>query len=381
MTDLLDATDVTPVFDPEVRRGPDPQPDPTVRVRSEPLTYERLAPRSYIRDLVLAETQGDIAARSRLKRHAIEMETRVNPSRVDGLGGYFSPPAWLESHYEKARRPIRTLANLIDAQDRLFPLPPGVQSLNIPLLTTGTQANGPADLEPVDDVDFVDTSKSSTVATISGQSDVALQLLEQSPPGAHLDMAILDDLHAAYDAELNSMMYYGNATNDPGQFNGLNTVVASPNVITYTNATPVLTGMYAYLGQAFAQVGDNRSLPPTHVTMRSARWAWIASSEDSSLRPIVPPDLAPPWPRTTPTAPSAPCWVCRFTWTTPSAPPWARGPTRTKSSSSVPPATCSLSPSRRCRWASRSCLGPSAPACSTAASQPSSSATSRASRP
>jgi len=52
----------------------------------------------------------------------------------------------------------------------------------------------------------VDTSVSSTVVTISGLSDWALEAFEQSPQGgAHLDRVIMADLVDAYDATLASI--------------------------------------------------------------------------------------------------------------------------------------------------------------------------------
>jgi HK97 family phage major capsid protein len=279
-------------------------------VKREPLTYEREAPVSYFKDMVNGH-QGDNAANARLARHEAEMrvelakrdrfarkhddaelETRVNPNVTPGEGGYFAPPLWLVEKFLTAKRPGRVLADLVNEAGGLFPLPAGCQSINIPLLTTGTDDAVAQDLVPDPDQAIVDTAKTSPVVTLSGQSDVALQLLEQSPPGAHLDWAIFKDLSSSYDADLEVSMLYG--TGSAGQFTGVTVNAAAANQVTYTDASPTLSEMYPFIGQVAGQLGDNRNLPPEAWLMRTARWAWIGSSEDSSLRPIVPPELAAP---------------------------------------------------------------------------------------
>jgi hypothetical protein len=291
--------------------GPDQIPN--VQVTREPLTYERhLTTTSYFKDRIDLEMHGDNAARSRLERHGKEMdvelarrdaearsilagakiETRADPSRTPGMGGYFAPPLWLVEKFAPAKRPARLIANLIDAEGGLFPLPSGVQSVNIPLLTTGNAEVPEADDEDDDSQNITDIAKSSPVVTISGDSDAALQLLEQSGAGAAFDWAMFKDLAESYDADLDSQILYG--TGSGGQFTGITTVVTTANAIAYTDASPTLSEMYPSLGKAAAAVGDNRNLPPQAWLMRTARWAWIGTSLDSSSRPIVPPALGPP---------------------------------------------------------------------------------------
>src|SRR5581483_4071025 len=150
----------------------------TVSVTSEPLTYRRdnASQFSYFRDLAArhnssfaAQTADASGAIERLERHAREMreempkrerererranvevdraereitrslgrprglsespfETRVNPNRTDGQGGYFVPPLWLIDDYIPYLRAGRVAADLC----RRVPLPPGTDSINIP---------------------------------------------------------------------------------------------------------------------------------------------------------------------------------------------------------------------------------------------------------
>src|SRR5206468_1231202 len=42
-----------------------------------------------------------------------------------------------------------------------------------------------------------------------------------------------------------------------------------------------------------AQIGDARLMPPELWLMRTARWAWLATAEDTTTSPIVPPGFFP----------------------------------------------------------------------------------------
>lgn len=290
-------------------RGLPSQPPqrPQVEVKSEPLTYHRYRPdRSYFRDLVLVDR--DPQAQLRLEAHAREMaveiparearawrraadsgmEFRVNPNRIQGQGGYFAPPLWIIDQFATAPRAPRVLAGLVPT----FPLPAGVQSINLPRLTTGNAEAAEADLDAVDGQDAADSQVQSPVMTINGQADVALQLLEQSPQGAHLDWAMGKDLSEAYDAALEAQMVVGVSTAET--YAGVFNQCPSGNIITYTDASPTLAEMYPFIGQASAAVGKARKMPVQVWLMTTARWSWIATSEDQQLRPIVPPDLSPP---------------------------------------------------------------------------------------
>lgn len=264
---------------------------PRIEVKSEPLTYREFGFQSYFRDLAMAELRDDASAKERLNRHAVEMETRVNPNRVQGQGGYFAPPAWLIEKFASQRRATRVLADLVPT----FPLPLGVQSINLPRFTTGGIEQTVNDDEADPSQDDVDASAQSPVTTISGMGDVALQLLEQSPRTAAFDWVTFKDLGEAYDAQLEEQLIYGiGSTVQPNeQFYGVTNIPNSVGV-TYTDASPTLSEMYPFLGQMASRIGNNRSNPPEVWLMTTSRWAWIASSLDNSQRPIVTPDVHPP---------------------------------------------------------------------------------------
>lgn len=280
--------------------------DETIEVVREPLTYERHAPRSYFRDLALA-AGGDNRSRAQLGRHAAEMrvelprrearsrsaeglEFRTNPSRTPGQGGYASPPLWLLDDAATAPRPGRVLADLIPS----FNLPAGVGSVNLPRLTTGTQTGTPLDGSAVPSRDITDALVTSPAAPIVGQGDVALQALEQSPAGAHLDHAYFKDLAADYDAKVEAMLINGTGTN--GQFLGLLNIPAGAGLasaVTYTSASPTGSEIFPYFGQVAGQIGDARLSPQEIWLMRTARWAWLGVAEDGQRMPLAVPGHMP----------------------------------------------------------------------------------------
>lgn len=271
-------------------------------ITASELVYSPLAGHSYYRDLVVNARglEGAAEARTRLERHAEQAEVmrsvrarrawnafgdagveyRVIPDRTDGTGGYFSPPAWLNHLFATANRPGRVLASLMSQ----FPLPPGVSSVKVPIIGTGTRVAPAADETAVSDEEITDSESMSQVVPFSGDEDVALQLLEQSPIGAHLDWAIFSDLSEAYDADLETSLLAGRAGTATDLLGVTN--VSGVNAVTYSSESPKGTEMFPYLGQVAAKIGKARRLPPECWLMTTSRWAWYQSSEDTGERPF-----------------------------------------------------------------------------------------------
>jgi hypothetical protein len=267
----------------------------------EELVYSPLGRHSYYRDF-LAQQTGRVSspgAQERLSRHGAQMERlsavreerawqrgaaagmeyRVTPDRTPGHGGYFAPPAWLNQLFATANRPGRVLAGLMPT----FPLPVGVSSVNVPVISTGTAVEPQGSSTAVLDQDIADAAAKSSVAPFAGQADVGLQLLEQSPQGAHLDWAIFQDLSEAYDSDLESQLLAGPATG-PG-LTGVTSVTGIVSVA-YTDASPTGKNMWTPLSQVPAQIGDARLRAPECFLMRTARWFWIQGQEDSTGLPF-----------------------------------------------------------------------------------------------
>lgn len=301
---------------------------PSVRVLSEPMVYGRGSKHSYFLDMARAELgRGDgdggvQAARERLARHgkeldielpsrerrreeraredlgridgmsqraresAFERETRVNPNRTDGQGGYAVPPLWLIDQYIDLPRFGRVIANSV----LNMTLPTGTDSINIPKLATGTAtAVQTADAAAVQSTDMTDTTVNAPVRTIAGQQDVAMQLLDQSP--ISFDEVLYNDLIGDYNQKLDVQVISGSGSN--GQCTGILNV-ASINAITYTDSSPTLPELWVPLLKSASKVATGRKLPATAVFMTPAMWYWALSQLDTTNRPlIVPADAGP----------------------------------------------------------------------------------------
>lgn len=272
-----------------------------LRITSEPLTYR--GPKedgtlSYFHDRLMMQ-KGDQEATERIQQHGREMralgtekralpvgtEVRVNPSRKDGQGGYFSPPRWLIEDAATAPRPNRVLARLVES----FPLPPGASEISIPALTTGTKVDVDADDSPVSEQNAIDARVSSPVASVSGFEDVSIQLLEQSPQGAHLDKFLFKDLEESFNASLEEQVLIGRGSPEGGPFEEFTGILNLQNVnkITYTDGTPSGPKLFPYLGRSIAKIGKNRRMPPEAVMVTTSRWGWLCTQEDASNRPLV----------------------------------------------------------------------------------------------
>lgn len=294
-------------------------------VTSEPQVYGRGSGRSYFHDLALGQIRRDPEALSRLDRHGAELrvelparerrreqrareqmdslasaerwrdeqrsgafETRVNPNRTDGQGGYFVPPLWLIDEFVGLPRFGRPIADAVRGME----LPAGTDSINLPKVATGTAtAAQTADGAAVTSTDLTDTSVSASVYTVAGQQDVGMQLLDQSPaPG--FDTIVFSDLLA--DLALRQDVYVINGSGSSGQPTGILNV-ASPNAITYTDASPTLPELYVPWVQSVSQIFTNRKSPATATFVLPKIWFWGCANLDTTNRPLIQPEQGAPF--------------------------------------------------------------------------------------
>ncbi len=270
------------------------------RIIREAKTYERGGEYSYFKDFALAQRGLDSTAGERLERHAVEWrvetrqrelramraedrdyELRVTPSWRPGEGGYFAPPLWLIEAFADVPRAERVLGRLAPN----FLLPRGPQSINVPVLNAGVVEGTvlPDGAEPEGGI--TDSAILNPVVTISGTEDVPLAMLEQSQLGAPLDWVLFTAMKAAYEEKLEAQLL-GGAGGTKGQILGLLNVPGK-NEIAYTSAKPEGTALYPLLGQALAQIGNKRKVPPGAWLLNTSRLAWISTSEDKQERPLL----------------------------------------------------------------------------------------------
>lgn len=251
--------------------------------------YTRGGQYSFFRDQAYAQ-RGDWDAAKRLSEHSEVMdrmaaagelgkEYRVNPNRTDGQGGYFVPPAYLIEQFVTYARPGRVTLDrfTIDA------LPSGTDSINIPLIATGTAtAIQTADAAAVQSTDLTDNVVTLPVRTIAGQQDFAMQLLEQSP--ISMDEVFFRDLTADYAQRADLQALTG--TGSSGQCKGILSA-SGTNSVVFTQASPTLPLLYPFILQAKAQVEKNIFMPADAIVMSPSRWNWVLSILDSSNRPLA----------------------------------------------------------------------------------------------
>jgi HK97 family phage major capsid protein len=257
-------------------------------VQSEPEIYRSgLGGNSYFRDMWNSRQNGDTAAMDRLVRNnrgrAAEQRALTT---VNGAGGEFVPPLWLEREFVRLARPGRITANLVPTSA----LPAGTDSINVPKVSTGTAVAVQATQNTgVQNTDLTTTSISSTVTTIAGGQTVSLQLIEQSP--LNVDDVILSDLAGAYAQQYNTLILSGSGTG--GNPTGMLTL-AGTNAITYTSGSPTVALLYSQIANAIQTVHTNRFLPPDTIIMHPRRWAYLLAASDTTGRPLVTPSANSP---------------------------------------------------------------------------------------
>ena len=260
------------------------------------MTYSRhnSGQQSWVRDMIRISIPGyddSGESRRRLQQHAQDVAQHPayaefrDLSRVDGQGGYASPPAWLMNQYIELARPGRAFANLCQRQ----PLPAGSDSLNLPKVLSGTTVGiQTADNTQVSDTDLTDTFINAPVRTISGQQGVAIQLIDQSPIA--FDDVVFRDLVAAHAAATDQQVLDGTGTN--GQVLGVD---YTPGISTVTADSVSLQGIYTALANAIQLIHTTRFLPPEVIVMHPRRWGWILAQLDDSGRPLVLPQANGLW--------------------------------------------------------------------------------------
>lgn len=263
------------------------------RTGNEPHTYQRGGKASYFRDLALANMRDSTEAKDRLRRNDREFETDVATrsaeqralTTVDGVAGEFVPPLWMVDQFVDLARARRVIADSIAHE----PLPAGTDSINLPVLATGTAVavQGTQNVA-VQNTDLSTSSVTAAVQTVAGQQVVALQLLEQSP--INMDAVILRDLARDYATKLDVLVINGSVTNAKGLLQ-----VVGINAVTYTDATPTAGELYPKVADAIQRIHTLRFEAPDKIFMHPRRWAWLLSQLDTAGRPLVVPSAQAPF--------------------------------------------------------------------------------------
>lgn len=257
-----------------------------IRVKKEPLTYERGNGNSIFRDM-LRRDKGDFAASARLERHMeevrVEQPEKYDLSSTDSAGGYLVAPLYLQDEFAALSRAGRAVTDAIGTRS----LPPNTDSINIPKLATGVTVANQADGGAVSETDATFGTVASDVKTIAGMQDVSQQLVDRSVPG--VDEVIFADLVGAYHVSLDTAVINSSTSNNEGILQA-----DSTNTTTYTDATPTVGELYPKIADAIQEIHSTRYMPPDAIFMHPRRWAWFLAALDSSNRPLVVPSAQVP---------------------------------------------------------------------------------------
>lgn len=235
---------------------------------------------SFLRDLARARLAGDFAAADRLRAHTEHVRALGNTNATGGSGGEFAPPQWLVDEFVALARPGRVTADLFAHEI----LPEGVSSVNLPKVATGTSvAPQTTQNTALSQTDLTTTSLSSGIVTIGGKQIVSRQLLDQS--AVSFDEVLGADLAAAYATQLGTQAIAGTGTG--GTLRGYLSVTSGPVQTWSPTGTPTAGGLVGQVGAMTAAIAGGRFLPPDTIVMHPRRWAWVASSLDSTGRPVV----------------------------------------------------------------------------------------------
>ena len=264
-------------------------------VTREAMTYDKDGRNSFVRDMINATMRNEPTSWERLNRHQAEVniETR-DISRTDTAGGDFVPPIYLINEYAEFARAARVTADLATT----MALPLGTDSINIPAVTTGTQAGfQSSDNGSTTTRDMVTATVTAPVRTISGYENVSIQLVEQSPLAGGLDRLVFGDLMKDYALQLNTAVT-GNGDGTSGTLRGfINLGADTTNGIptTWTETTPTAVNGLQAISKAISKVVTNRYQAVEAIVMHPSMWYWFASSTDGASRPIIVPTGAGPF--------------------------------------------------------------------------------------
>ena len=283
---------------------------PQVRVTSEPMTYTARSKASWLQDMtaisIPAAGFNVVEAQARLARHGQEMEIEARTDKdiayrlesakeeratdsLAGYGGDLIAPLYLINSFVPIFRAGRPAANRVTN----LPLPAGTNSINVPKLVVGTQIAAQASpttstLAGVNVQDVTTATVNAPVNTYAGQTDVALQLIEQS--SANIDQVILTDLAASYDQVLDTAILTGSGAS--GQHLGVLTYAATQTgsiVFTGANTVTTFTGKGSTLGSIINGVNNietTRFANATGIWVHPRRANAFGAAQDTTGRPV-----------------------------------------------------------------------------------------------
>jgi len=255
--------------------------DKAVTVGAEAPVYARgKQDTDYFLDLYHARVKGDTAAAERLQRNNKHVAEKRDLTSTAGAGGEYAAPLYMQDEFLELARAGRPTANAIGSKL----LPANTNTIHIPTLATGTATAVQADGGTPQETDATTGEITVAVKTILGQQDMSRQIFDRSNPA--IDSWLTRDLarDAATKLDVQVLNGSGSGANAKGILQDSNAISVS-----YTDASPTPAELYPKVADAIQQIGTNLFLPPQAIIMHPRRWYWLASSVDTTGRPLVVP--------------------------------------------------------------------------------------------
>lgn len=188
-------------------------------------------------------------------------------------GGAFYPPIYLAEMYVDVARGGRPFADACQS----VPLPERGLTITLPSLDTGTTVAEQVDTGSVSETDATSSVVSHGVYFLAGQQDLWRGVLERSEPG--LDMILMADLVADYDAKLDTRLLSGTGS---AQHYGLR-AVSGVNTVSYTDASPTAAELLPKLYDAIQKINSANRGPAGTIVLHPRRDAWLMSNLSSTF--------------------------------------------------------------------------------------------------
>lgn len=254
----------------------------TVKVGEEEPVYRKDGNLSFFGDLFAYRYNADPLAAERIIRHAKQTQLESRDASTGDFAGLVIPQ-FLVDDFAPVARAGRPLANFIGGR----PLPPDGVTFNVPRGNTGTVVvSQTSENTATAEQDIDNSDVAVAVRTIAGQQDVSRQSLDR---GRNTDEMVMQDLAAAYAAELDRQIINGTGAN--GQHLG---ILSTTDVATVTvTATDGVTQM-RQIHDAVQQIHSNRFMPASVIVIHPRRWNYWLQSTDSNGRPLLVPENVGP---------------------------------------------------------------------------------------
>ena len=248
---------------------------PVVAVRSAAALYHPAdasgGPRlSFFRDLMYAQVDQDVEARSRIERHNLQM--RAAGTTTTGAG--VIPPTWLFNEFAMLQHGARPWADTLRRVGIDSANPVNIGKQVTPGAAPAAQASENA--APADG-SFNANVITTNPVTYTGKVDVSRQLVDGSNPA--VDGIIYADIMGAYNELIESAVV--------SAFEALSAPSGLAGVITYPGTAPVYTNLPDAFIDGSASIIKRRKMPPRVVLLSTGAWAFLAKQKDQQGRPLV----------------------------------------------------------------------------------------------